>query len=75
MKKITKKEQMSINGGTHYHWQCYAGTHNHYSVARTKFSAIKWRDRHNSLYHSGAKKATLDDPCNRSCGKVYENIP
>lgn len=75
MKKITKREQMSINGGgEHYHWRCYYGTHNYYSVARTRYSAIKWRDRHNNKYHSGAKRATLGKACHRDCGKVYENV-
>lgn len=32
MKKITKKEQMNINGGAHYHWRCYYGSHNYYSI-------------------------------------------
>ncbi len=75
MKKITTNEQMNINGGAHYHWRCYFGGHNYKSVARTNYSAIRWRDYHNTKYHSGERKAKLGKACNRSCGKVYDNLP
>ncbi len=75
MKRITTNEQMNINGGAHYHWSCYFGSHNYLSAARTRYSAIKWRDYHNNKYHSGKDRAKLEKACNRSCGKVYENVP
>ena len=75
MKPIAKNEQMKINGGVHYHWKCTFGGHDYKSVARTKFSAIRWRDYHNNKYHSGERRATLGKACTGSCGKVYENLP
>lgn len=75
MKTLTIKEQMNINGGAHYHWSCYYGSHAYLSAARTEYSAKKWRDWHNRKYHSGEGRAKLGKPCKGSCGKVYSNLP
>ena len=74
MKPIAKNEQMKINGGVHYHWKCTFGDHDYKSVARTKFSAIRWRDYHNNKYHSGERRAKLIRGCRKKHDKIYENI-